>query len=113
MLKLLLKWAALTVSVIIVAYFIPGITVTSWVAALFVALVLGLINTFIKPVLSILTLPINILTLGVVGLLINTAYLWFASVVVTGFTIVGFWPAVFGSMLVSFLMWMFNSIIPE
>lgn len=111
MIKLLLKWLGLTAAVIVTAYIIPGITVTTFLAALFVALVLGLINTFIKPVLTILTLPINILTLGIAGILINTGFFYFASVLVKGFVITGFWPAVFGSILVSVIMWVFDGVL--
>lgn len=113
MVKLFFKWIILTVAVMLVAYIIPGITVASWVTALLVAFVLGLINTFIKPVLSLLTIPINILTLGIAGVLINTAYFWFASVIVSGFTINGFWSAVFGSLLVSLFAWLFSMIIAD
>ncbi len=113
MIKLFLKWIILTIAVMLVAYIIPGITVTSWGTAILVALVLGIINTFIKPVLSLLTIPINILTLGVVGVLINTTYFWFVSVIIKGFTITGFWSAVFGSILVSFFVWIFSLIVPD
>lgn len=111
MIKLLLKWLGLTAAVIVTAYIIPGITIATFWTALFVALVLGLINTFIKPVLTILTLPINILTLGVAGILINTGFLYFASLLVKGFVITGFWPAVFGSILVSVIMWVFDGVL--
>jgi putative membrane protein len=111
MIKTLIKWLGLTIAVIITAYIVPGIAVTTFLTALFVALVLGLINIFIKPVLTILTLPINILTLGIIGILINTGFLYFASVLVKGFTITGFWAAVIGSILISFIMWMLDTVL--
>ena len=110
-LKLLLKWLALTGAVLLVSYFVPGIAVTTFTTALFVALVLGLINTFIKPILGILTLPINILTLGIFGIILNAAFFWFASLVVSGFTISGFIPALIGSVVVSLIMWIVDLFI--
>jgi putative membrane protein len=111
MIKILLKWLVLTGAVIVVAYFVPGITIASFLTALFVALVLGLINTFIKPVLRILTLPINLLTLGLFGLILNALFFWFASLVVTGFAISGFIPALIGSIIVSAIMWILDFIL--
>lgn len=108
MIKIILKWLGLTGAVLLAAYFVPGITVQSFITALFVALVLGLINTFIKPVLGILTLPINIITLGLFGIIINALFFWFASVVVSGFMITGFMPALIGSIVVSFIMWVLD-----
>jgi putative membrane protein len=103
MIKIILKWLALTLAVLATAFLVPGITPPSFVTALFVALVLGLVNTFIKPVISLLTLPVNILTLGIFGIILNALFFWFASLVVTGFTITGFIPALVGSIVVSVL----------
>lgn len=105
MIKILLKWLGLTLAVLATAYVVPGISVTSFVTALFVALVLGLVNTFIKPIISLLTLPVNILTLGLFGIILNGLFFWFASIVVTGFMITGFVPALIGSIVVSLIMW--------
>ena len=111
MVKILLKWLALTLAVLATSYFVPGISVATFVTALFVALVLGLVNTFIKPVISILTLPVNILTLGLFGIILNGLFFWFASLVVTGFTITGFVPALIGSVVVSVIMWIIDLFI--
>jgi putative membrane protein len=111
MIKILLKWLALTGAVLLVAYLIPGISVTSFVTALFVALVLGLINTFIKPILGLLTLPINVITLGLFGIILNALFFWFASIVVAGFVITGIIPALIGSAIVSAIMWIINWIL--
>jgi len=86
------------------AFLIPGIAISSWAVALVVALVLGLINTFIKPVLGLLTLPINFLTLGLFGLVLNALLFWAVSYFVPGFMISGFLPALLGSILVSIVM---------
>ena len=104
--KILLKWFVLTAAVMLTAYLIPGIAVSSLITALVVALVLGLINTFIKPVLEILTIPINLLTLGLFGLVLNALLFWAVSYFVSGFMIAGFLPALVGSILISIIMWL-------
>jgi putative membrane protein len=111
MIKILLKWLALTLAVLATAYLVPGISVTTFVVALFVALVLGLVNTFIKPIISILTLPVNILTLGLFGIILNALFFWLASLIVTGFSISGFVPALIGSIVVSLIMWIIDLFI--
>jgi putative membrane protein len=111
MIKIILKWLALTGAVLATAYFVPGISVLSPVTALFVALVLGLVNTFIKPIVSLLTLPVNMLTLGIFGIILNALFFWFASLVVSGFAITGFVPALIGSVVVSVIMWILDLFI--
>ena len=111
MIKILLKWLALTCAVLATSYLISGIAVNSFLTALFVALIIGLINTFIKPVVSLLTLPVNILTLGLFGIILNALFFWFASLVITGFTITGFVPALIGSVVVSLIMWIIDLFI--
>lgn len=111
MIKILLKWLGLTLAVLATAYVVPGISVSSFLTALFVALVLGLVNTFIKPIISLLTLPVNILTLGLFGIILNGLFFWFASMVVTGFVITGFVPALIGSVVVSLIMWIIGLFI--
>lgn len=104
--KILLKWIVLSATVVLAAKVIPGIAVVSWSTALWVGLVLGLINTFIKPVLSILSIPINILTLGLFGFVLNAFLFWAAAYFVTGFTVASFMAALLGSILVSVVMWL-------
>lgn len=104
----LLNWLISTLAILVAAYLIPGITVT-WLAALVLAIVLGLINAFIKPVLFILTLPINILTLGLFSLILNALIVLFVSYFVPGFTVAGFWPAFFFSILVSLINALFGA----
>ncbi len=111
MIKILLKWLALTGAVLATSYLVSGISVSSFLTALFVALIIGLINTFIKPVVSLLTLPVNILTLGLFGIILNALFFWFASLVIAGFTITGFVPALIGSVVVSLIMWIIDLFI--
>ena len=111
MIKIILKWLALTLAVLATAYIVPGISVSSFTTALLVALVLGLVNTFIKPIISLLTLPVNLLTLGLFGIILNGLFFWFASMIVTGFVITGFVPALIGSVVVSVIMWIIGLFI--
>jgi putative membrane protein len=98
--KILINWIISAMIIFIVAYIVPGVHITSFAAALAVALVLGIINAFLKPVLIILTLPINILTLGLFTLVINALLIMLVSKIVPGFVIDGFlWAFVFGIAL--------------
>ncbi len=111
MIKLILKWLALSIAVIAAAYIVPGISVISPLTALWVGLVLGLINTFIKPVLKILTLPVNIITLGVFGIILNALLFWLASAIVSGFVVAGFMPALLGSIVVAVITWIADIVL--
>ena len=83
------------------AYLVPGVVIGSWVVALVVALVLGLLNLFVKPVLVILTLPINIITLGLFSLIINQFLITLTALIVPGFTISGFFSGFIFSIVLS------------
>ncbi len=111
MIKIILKWLALTGAVLFASYVIPGMAVSSFGTAIIVALVLGLINISIKPVLKLLTLPINIITLGIFGLVLNVVLFWVVSLVVPGFTLSGIVPAIIGSAVVSIIMWIADIIL--
>lgn len=111
MFKLIFKWLVLSAAVVVAAYLIPGITVNALTTALIVGLVLGLINMFIKPILFILTIPINIITLGFFGLILNALLFWAAAYFVNGFTIANFMAALWGSILVSIIMWLAHLLI--
>jgi len=89
------------VAVYIAAYVLPGVTVDSFVTALIVSVVLGLVNTFIKPILFILTLPATILTLGLFTLVLNALMIFLVATFVPGFHVNGFWSALFFSLVLS------------
>ena len=110
---LLLRWLVLTVAIMFTAYVIKGIQVSGFVSAFFTAAMLGILNAFFRPVLIILTLPINILTLGLFTFVINALLLLMASGVISGFAVSGFWAAVFGSLLISLVSWVLNALINE
>lgn len=98
--KILINWIVSAMVIFIIAYILPGVHISSFVSALAVALVLGIINAFLKPVLFILTLPITILTLGLFTLVINALLILLASAIVPGFVVDGFlWALVFGIIL--------------
>ncbi|HNS71419.1 MAG TPA: phage holin family protein [bacterium] len=99
--KLILRLVASTLSVFTAAYIIPGVTVDSWKTALIVALVLGFLNMFIKPILVILTLPVTILTLGVFYLLINALMVIITASLVSGFQVDSIVAALLFGILVS------------
>jgi len=111
MLTLLLIWLLNAVALLVVAYVLPGITVASFGSALVAALVLGLLNTLVKPVLVLLTLPITILTLGLFLLVLNALVFWFAGSVLNGFKVNGFWWALIGALLYSLISGVLNTLL--
>ncbi len=101
MIYLLARWAVNAAALLLVAYLYPGVTVESFFAALIAALVLGLVNAVIRPILVILTLPATILTLGLFIFVINALLFWFVAEIVHGFKVTGFGAALLGSILYS------------
>lgn len=110
---ILIRWLLLTVSIILTSYLVDGIYVESFFSALFAALVLGILNALFRPVLIVITLPINILTLGLFTFVINALLLKMVSGVVPGFHVYGFWSAVFGSLIISLVSWLLSSFVSD
>jgi putative membrane protein len=108
---LILRWLILTAAITVASYLLDGIAVTGFFSALFAAAILGVLNAFFRPVLIILTLPINILTLGLFTFLINAMLLKMVSGVISGFQVHGFWSAVFGSLVISIVSWLLSSFV--
>lgn len=102
------RWVFTTVGVLAATQVVPGITADGWPAVFITALILGIFNAFLKPILFILTLPIQILTLGLFTLVINAILLSLASVLVGPFNVAGFWPAFFGGLVISFVSGFLN-----
>lgn len=100
-------------AVLLVANMLPGITVHSFPVALLVAVVYGLVNAIIRPLLILLTLPITILTLGLFTLVINAAMLLLTAKVVPGFSVSGFWPAFWGALILWAISWLTASALRE
>ena len=109
--RLLLTWLINAVALIALPYVFSSITVDSFVTALIVAVVLGLINTLIRPLLVILTLPVTILTLGLFIFVINGLLFWAVGSFVPGFHVAGFWSGVFGAIVYSIISWALSSLL--
>ena len=99
--KLILRWLLLAAALLLVAYLYPGVTVSSFGAAMVAALVLGLLNTIVRPLLVLLTLPVTLLTLGLFLFVINALMFWAAAGVLDGFNVKGFTAALIGSLIYS------------
>jgi putative membrane protein len=112
MIRLLIVWVLNAVALMAVAYLLPTIHVTNFMAALIAAFALGFVNTLIRPVLTLLTLPISVLTLGFFYLVLNGLLFWMVGKVLNGFTVDGFWAAVFGGLLYGLISWALAMIIP-
>ena len=111
MLRLLLVWIINAAALFVLKYVFPWVTVDSFTAALIAALVLGLINTLIRPVLVILTLPVTLLTLGLFIFVINGLLFWWVGSFVDGFHVSGFWSGVFGAIVYSLISWILSAIV--
>ena len=110
---LIISWLVYALAIGISAYFLPGIGVDSVTTALLVAVVLGLINAILKPILTILTLPINILTLGLFSLVINALLVLLAAQVVPGFRVDGFWWAMLFAVVLSVVNGVLGSLLND
>ncbi len=99
--KILVRWLLLAAALLLVANLYPGVAVASFTSALIAALVLGLFNTLVRPLLVLLTLPVTLLTLGLFLFVINALMFWAAASVLAGFNVTGFWAALIGSVLYS------------
>ena len=103
--KLLIKILFNGLAVFIAAYITPGVRVESFMVAIIVAVVLGILNTLLKPVLLLLTLPINIITLGLFTLVVNVIIVFLASSIVPGFNVSGLLPALIFSFVLTVVNW--------
>lgn len=110
---ILIRWLVLTVGILLTAYLMDGIEVRGFASAFLAAAILGILNAFFRPILLILTLPINVLSLGLFTFIINAILLMMVSGVISGFVVRGFWSAVFGSLLISLVSWVLNSFIND
>jgi putative membrane protein len=109
----LIRWLTTTAAIVATAYLLDGIQVSGFFSAVFAAAMLGILNAFFRPIALLLTLPINILSLGLFTFVINALMLKMASGVIPGFNVYGFWTAIFGSFLISVISWLLNSFISE
>lgn|SRR5574341_150435 len=100
-------------AIYLIAKVVPGIEVSSILTALGAGLVLGLINAIVRPILVVLTLPVTLATLGLFLLVLNGLCLWLTSQLVKGFVVHGFWPAVWGALLVSVVSWVLTAFVSD
>ena len=110
---LLLRWLILTFAIMTAAYLFSGIHVSGFGSALFAALVLGILNAFFRPILFILTLPINVLSLGLFTFVINAVLLLMTSGVIGGLVVDGFGSALFGSLIISLVSLLLSSFVSD
>jgi putative membrane protein len=108
--RLLLVWLVNALALIAVAYLMPGVTVASFGSALVAALVLGLINAVVRPVLVLLTLPVTLVTLGLFIFVLNGLLFWMVGTWLEGFEVAGFWSGVFGAILFSLVSWALSAL---
>lgn len=108
--KFLIKILVTSLAVLFSAYLLPGVSVDDYTTAILVAIVIALLNTFLKPILVVLTIPVTVLTLGLFLLVINAFIILFASELVTGFTVDGFWWALLFSIILSVVTSLLESI---
>lgn len=107
LLRLILNAAALY----LVAYLVPGVMVSGPLGAVVAAIVLGVVNAIIRPILIILSLPLEILTLGLFTFIINAALFWFVGHLGIGLTVIGFWPAFIGALILSIVSFIISSVL--
>lgn len=99
--KIMIRWLMLAGALLLVARLYPGVHVSSFGAALVGALILGLLNTLLRPILVLLTLPVTVISLGLFLFIINALMFWAAAYVLDGFSVTGFGAAVIGSLIYS------------
>jgi len=108
-----LRWIALTFAILLAAHLIEGIETSGFWAAFLAAAILGVLNAFFRPILILLTLPINILTLGLFTFVINAVMLMMVSGVISGFMVRGFGPAFWGALIISLVSWGLTALVSE
>jgi len=108
-----LRWLTLTGAILLASYMLDGIRIDGFMSAIGAAAILGILNAFFRPIALILTLPINVLSLGLFTFVINALMLKMASGVIGGFHVSGFWTAVFGALIISLVSWGLNTFINE
>ncbi|MDY0272068.1 MAG: phage holin family protein [Advenella sp.] len=109
--SLILTWLLQALALMVVAYILPGVTVASFGSALVAAVILGLVNTIIYPVLAFLTIPITVVTLGLFLFILNALLFWLAGSIFNGFQVTGFWWALAGALIYSIISGILLSLL--
>jgi putative membrane protein len=108
---LVIKWLIMVLAIAISSYLVPGVAIAGFWSALWLALFLGVVNILIKPILILVTLPINILTLGLFTFVINALMILLAASVIKGFSVSGFWVAMLFSIVLSIISYFLNILV--
>jgi len=111
--RLVLVWLVNALALLALPYVFPGVKVDTFGAALIAALALGLINTLIRPLLILLTLPVTLLTIGLFIFVINGLLFWWVGSFVDGFHVSGFWSGFFGAIIYSIISWLLSALLPR
>jgi putative membrane protein len=111
--RFIVHWLVVAIALWVTAYILPGVTIGPWQTLAIASLVLGLMNAVVRPILTLLTLPITIVTLGLFYLLVNGFIFFLTSKVVPGFEVAGFWWAVLGALIVSIVSWFIGGFAEE
>ena len=109
--KTLLHILATAAALLLISQFVPGITVDNFYTALIVAILWGIISLTIRPLINLLTLPINLITFGLFSFVINALLFWFLASFVEGFAVAGFIPALVGSLILSVISWIVHTML--
>ena len=109
--NLLIVWLINALALLALPYVVPSVQVDSFMTALVAALLLGLVNSLIRPLLVLLTLPVTIVTLGLFVFVINALLFWFVASFVKGFSVGGFWSAFFGAIVYALISWAASQLV--
>ena len=109
--RLLLTWLINAAALMVLPYLMHSVTITHIGSAFVAALVLGLVNTLIRPVLVVLTLPVTVLSLGLFILVINALLFWLVAQLVSGFHVAGFWSAFIAAIMYSVISWALSTLL--
>lgn len=108
--NLLIRLAMNVFALLVVDYLLEGLVLEDIRAAIVAAVVIGIVNTYLRPIFQLIALPLTVLTLGVAAFLVNVLMLWIAALVVPGFTIVDFWTAAAASILLTLVSWFLHKL---
>lgn len=108
----MIKWVVCTISLAVAAWLIPGIAIVNGWALLLSALVVGFLNAFVRPIILFLTLPLNILTLGLFTFVINAVMILLTASIVGGFIVSGFWAALLAAIVISIVSFFLHLFLP-
>ncbi|MEJ2347945.1 MAG: phage holin family protein [Patescibacteria group bacterium] len=111
--KLIVRLGINVIALLVVEYLVPGFVLANYTAAIVAAIVIGVVNTFIRPILQLIALPISVLTFGISAFLINVALLWLTAMFVPGFEIASFVTAIIASVVLSLVSWFLHKLASE